>query len=86
MAPFEFTRTLEHPHVKLSPAHKHFAPTPFSHQPYSATASPSSGCWRTAPKRRSSELQLGFDDAAEAAVHEEMRFQSNWIQVKKTSW
>ena len=32
---------------------------------------------------RSELLQLGFDEAAEAEVHEQMGFETNWVQVKK---
>ncbi len=41
MAPFEFTRTAQHPYVKSSPeTHAHFAPTAVRHPPYSAAAIP----------------------------------------------
>ena len=35
------------------------------------------------PKRRLNCSSLGFDDAAEAAVHAEMGFSTGWVQVKK---
>src|SRR5688572_28594714 len=35
MSAFEFTRTLSHPYVRSSKAHKHFADTSLAHAPYS---------------------------------------------------
>src|SRR5262245_15265200 len=41
MAPFEYTRSAEHPYKETSPdTHGHFPPTPLRHPPYSAAALP----------------------------------------------
>jgi hypothetical protein len=83
MAPFEFTRRLTHPYVSSSKAHKHFAETPFTHPPYSANCIPFKWMLKDSAEEKMELLRLGFDDAAEAAVHAEMGFSTGWVQVKK---
>ena len=83
MAPFEFTRTLNHPYVASSKAHKHFAPTPLTHPPYSANCIPFAWMLKDGAADKSDFLQLRLDDSAEAAVHELMGFETSWVQVKK---
>lgn len=83
MAPFSFTRTLSHPYGKSSPAHKHFAETPLTHVEYSANCIPFNWMLKDGAAEKTEALKLEFDDRAEAAVHEEMRFETNWVQVKK---
>jgi hypothetical protein len=83
MAPFEFTRTLEHPYAKSSPPHKHFAPTPLTHAPYSANCIPFNWMLADRAAEKAELLKLGFDEEAEAEVHSQMGFKTNWVQVKK---
>ena len=83
MAPFEFTRTLEHPYVTSSKAHKHFAPTPLTHPHYSANCIPFAWMLGDRAAEKSDLLQLGFDETAETEIHEQMGFKTSWVQVKK---
>ena len=83
MAPFEFTRTLTHPYVKSSEPHKHFAETPLTHPPYSANCIPFRWMLKDSAAEKTEHLKLGFDDGAEAEVHDQMGFKTNWVQVKK---
>ena len=83
MAPFEFTRTLEHPYVTSSKAHKHFAPTPLIHPHYSANCIPFAWMLGDRAAEKSNLLQLGFDETAETKIHEQMGFETSWVQVKK---
>src|SRR3954469_12338444 len=81
MAPFEFTRTLSHPYVKSSKAHKHFADTPITHAPYSANCIPFAWMLKQQAAEKTDLLKLGFDEAAETEVHEQMGFSTSWVQV-----
>jgi ATP-dependent exoDNAse (exonuclease V) alpha subunit len=83
MAPFPFTRVLTHPYAASSPAHKHFAPTPLAHEPYSLNCIPFNWMLTGGAAEQVERLELPFDDEAERAVHEEMRFDTSWVQVKK---
>jgi hypothetical protein len=83
MAPFEFTRHLNHPYVKSSKAHQHFAETPITHPPYSANCIPFAWMLKDGASEKAEALQLGFDEAAETEVHGQMGFDTNWVQVKK---
>jgi hypothetical protein len=40
MSPADFVPQIRHPYSDGSPAHAHFAPTPFRHPPYSAACIP----------------------------------------------
>jgi len=83
MAPFEFTRTLSHPYVKSSEPHKHFDETPLTHPPFSANCIPFRWMLRDSAAEQTELLKLGFDEEAEAEVHEQMGFKTGWVQVKK---
>lgn len=82
MAPFEFTRTLSHPYVKSSKAHKHFADTPITHPVYSANCIPFNWMLKEQAAEKTDLLKLGFDEAAETEVHAQMGFSTGWVQVK----
>jgi hypothetical protein len=83
MASFEFTRILVHPYVKSSEPHKHFDETPLTHPPYSANCIPFLWMLKDSAAEKTELLKLGFDEEAEAEVHEQMGFKTNWVQVKK---
>lgn len=83
MSSGSFTRSVSHPYAKSSKAHKHFAATPFEHPGYSANCIPFKWMLSKEAQERIEALKLGFDEAAEAAVHEEMGFSTSWIQVKR---
>lgn len=78
-----FTRSVSHPYAKSSKAHKHFAATPFEHPGYSANCIPFKWMLSKEAQERIEALKLSFDEAAEAAVHDEMGFSTSWIQVKR---
>lgn len=78
-----FTRTVSHPYAKSSKAHRHFAPTPFEHVGFSANCIPFKWMLSKDAADRVEALKLTYDQEAEAAVHEEMGFPTNWIQVKR---
>lgn len=83
MAPFGFSRIHNHPYVTSSPAHKHFAPTTLNHLPYSANCIPFKWMLREDADVKTELLKLDFNETAEARVHEEMKFKTNWVQVKE---
>lgn len=82
MAPFEFTRHLSHPYAGRAKTHVHFAETQFRHPTFSANAIPFAWMQRKRTAERVEQLGLGFQQDFEDAIHEEMAFETNWVQVK----
>ncbi len=77
MAPFEYTRTANHPYKQTSEdTHGHFAPTPLRHLPYSAPAVPFA--WML----RESMESLGEEHALDVQAEREPKlgFKTDWIQ------
>lgn len=77
MAPFEYTRTANHPYKRTSEdTHGHFTPTPLRHPPYSASAVPFA--WML---RESMEV-LGEEHALDVQAEREPKlgFKTQWIQ------
>lgn len=83
MSGLEFTRPVNHPYAKSSKAHAHFAETPFEHRAYSANCIPFKWTLSKEATERLELLKLELDEAAEDAVHAEMRFSTHWLQVNK---
>ncbi|MGZ3396403.1 MAG: ATP-dependent DNA helicase, partial [Isosphaeraceae bacterium] len=77
MAPFEFTRTAQHPYVKSSPeTHAHFAPTPLRHPPYSAAAIPFNWMLRESMEDHGRDYNINVRPEWEPALP----FHSAWVQ------
>ena len=87
MAPFPFTRTVEHAYRKTSKLHAHFDKTPFDHPPYSAACIPfrwmlrkhALGDEKEAIEGLVQTFQLGFQLEREP----ELGFESAWIQERE---
>ena len=77
VAPFEYTRTANHPYKRTSEGtHGHFAPTSLRHPPYSAPAVPFS--WMLRESMESLGEEFGLDVQAEREP--ELGFKTQWIQ------
>jgi len=80
MAPFEFTRTAQHPDHKTSPeTHGHFAPTPVRHPPYSAAAIPFLWMFRESLEWFGEEYDLEVNPDWEP----ELPFKTTWVQERR---
>jgi hypothetical protein len=83
MSPHALTRKLTHPHVGWSPAHAHFAPTPFSLPTYSAGCIPFRWMLKDGALEKAEGLQLRYDKDAEDHVDYVMGRPTGWVQVKR---
>lgn len=86
MAPFEIIRTMNHPYVRTSNTHSHFAPTCFVQPPYAAACVPFR--WMLREKVEGSEQavlglanQLQIDYAPDGEP--DLGFKTSWIQAKE---
>lgn len=87
MAPFAFTRAVEHAYRKTSKLHAHFDKTPFEHPPYSASCIPFRWMLRKHALGDDKEgieglvqtYQLGFQVEREP----DLGFESSWIQERE---
>jgi len=82
MAPYELTRKLSHPYSNTSKAHKHLLPTPFRYPVYSAACLPFNWMLKDAAEDKVKALDLGFQPDLEKQAHDEMGFNTGWIQTK----
>jgi len=82
MAPFNFTRSLSHPYAKTSKAHKHLLPTSFRYPAYSAACLPFKWMLKDSAIEKVKELELGFQSDLEDQTHDEMGFNTGWVQTK----
>lgn len=82
MASYPITRHQSHPYSKTSPAHRHLAPTPFRHPPYSAACLPFAWMLKDVALEKAEALRLGFQQEREDVAHRTMGFDSNWVQTK----
>lgn len=81
IAPFEYTRTVEHPYVETSPqTHGHFAPTSLRHPPYSAPAIPFLRMLREHMVDKYGK-EYGLDVNPE--WEPEMPFSTAWVQERR---
>jgi hypothetical protein len=80
MADFAVTRSVKHPYVKTSAAHKHYVPTSFHLPAYSAGAVPFRWMLRKEASDIAEEFDLIFQDEAEEDVRKVMEFDSTWVQ------
>jgi energy-coupling factor transporter ATP-binding protein EcfA2 len=85
MAPFSFTRLVEHAYRKTSDLHSHFDITPYEHPPYSAACIPFRWMLRDHALGDDEGLegivqtyQLGFNPEREP----ELGFESSWVQER----
>ena len=86
MAPFEIIRTMNHPYVRTSNTHSHFAPTRFVQSPYTAACVPFrwmlrenvEGSERAPSSGLAEQLQLGYRVDGEP----DLGFSTSWIQAK----
>lgn len=77
MAPFEITRTRNHPYKESSSkTHGHFLPTPFRHPSYSAEAVPFLWMRRDSLELFRDKYQLGIDPSNEP----DLGFKTGWAQ------
>ena len=82
MAPFDFTRKLSHPYAKTSNAHKHLLPTTFRYPAYSAACLPFKWMLKDMAMDKVKALELGFQPDLEDQTHNEMGFNTDWVQTK----
>jgi len=78
MAPFEYTRTINHPYKMTSKMHAHFAPTPLRYPKYSAAAVPFRWMFRETVGEFAKEYDMDVDLGREP----ELGFKTSWIQEK----
>ena len=78
MAPFQITRTVNHPYVRTSNTHSHFAPTRFVQPPYAAACVPFRWMLRENVEVFAKKLDLGYAPDGEP----ELGFSTSWIQAK----
>ena len=78
MAPFEINRTMNHPYVRTSDTHSHFAPTRFVQPPYTAACVPFRWMLRESAEEFAERLKLAYTPDGEP----ELSFRTNWIQAK----
>lgn len=86
MAPFEFTRTIEHPYVQYrSPLYQDFALTPYRHAAYSAACVPFRWMRRDFVEGTKTDasiadsMGIGYRPELEPSA-EELGFNSGWLQ------
>ncbi len=82
MAPFELDRVVTHPYADSSPAHRHFAPTPFRIPAYAAPCIPFSWMLKDMALEKVQLLDLNFRLELEQQAHEAMGFETSWVQTK----
>jgi AAA domain/UvrD-like helicase C-terminal domain len=82
MAPFELSRLVTHPYAETSPAHRHFAPTPFRIPAYAAPCIPFSWMLKEMAAEKVQLLDLNFRDELEQQAHGAMGFETSWVQTK----
>jgi ATP-dependent exoDNAse (exonuclease V) alpha subunit len=80
MAPFELTRTANHPYQKTSiETHGHFAPTPFRHPPYSAACIPFAWMFKSAMGYYGEKYRIDVDPELEP----NLPFPTDWVQERR---
>lgn len=80
MAPFSFTREVNHPYAKTSDVHAHILPTPFRHPPYSAAAIPFRWMNKSFAWNLAEEYQLNASPDREPQEPEWLN-NSPWVQA-----
>ncbi len=91
MAPFEYSRIVNHPYADFSPAHEHFAPTPFRHPPHSASCLPFRWMLTESASRIVQEYDIPFSQDLEDRAHELMKRSDTqrrtaWVQDKRNQF
>jgi energy-coupling factor transporter ATP-binding protein EcfA2 len=82
MAKHDLVLTKNHPYAKTTPeTHGHFGPTPLRLFARSAACVPFGWMLRKGAEGKAEELQLGFEQAAEASADEAMKFDTSWVQA-----
>lgn len=80
MAPFEYTRMVNHPYAQSSPTtHGHFLPTPLRHPPFSAPAVPFLRMRSEFMEHYGKEYGLEVDQEFEP----ELPFTTGWVQDRR---
>lgn len=80
MAPFEHTKTVEHPYAKSSPnTHGHFKPTLFQNPAYTANAVP----FKWMLKDNFEHYKKVFSLDIDTFIEPELPFRNNWIQARE---
>ncbi len=83
MAPFSFTRTVTHPYVKNSTAHKHFAPTAMKYPAYAAVSIPFRWMLNDNTAELAERYEIGYRQELEEGAHRTMGFKTGWLQDKR---
>lgn len=82
MAPYEFTRFINHPYAETSEAHESFRPVEYRYPPYSAACIPFKWMLKESAVEKAGDLELGMQIDAEDKVEDIMGFDSVWVQDK----
>ncbi len=81
MAPFEYTKTKDHPYNRGPDcAHGHFAATPLRHPPYSAAAIPFAWMLIEEMAKLGEQHALDVQIDREAQAKKLMGFKADWVQ------